>query len=167
MEMRKKTMITLPVAASGEFKLVPEATYAMKLVDMQEAEQNENSPFYDPNRPRVKWVFQIVSVLDGDPDPTYGDPEDFIGEEFFGYTSLNMGKRATMRAWAQGLLGREIEDGEQITSEDLIGKIGRCHVEHYEKQNGATGHKISAIKPYRKAKAKPEPVFEEDDEDPF
>lgn len=160
-------MIALPVAASGEFKLVPEATYAMKLIDMQEAEQNENSPYYDPDRPRVKWVFQIVSVLDGEEDPTYGDPQDFVGEEFYGFTSLNMGRRATMRAWAQGLLGREIEDGEQITSADLIGKVGRCYVEHYEKQNGSTGHKITAIKPYRKAKAKPAPVEDDFEEEPF
>lgn len=166
--------INLPEATSGEFTLVPEATYLMTLTDMQPAEQNENSPFYDPDRPRVRWIFKIQQVLDGEPDDEGNDPEEFVGQDFHGYTSLSMHKRATMRAWAQGLLGREIADGERVESSDLIGKSGRCLVEHYEKQNGNTGHRIASIRPYRKAgsrRPKPAPVVEDDefddDGDPF
>ena len=163
----KQTMaIALPEANSGEFTLMPEATYLMKLKDMQPAEQDENSPFYDPSKPRVRWIFEVVQVLDGEPDDEGNDPEDFVGEEFHGYTSLNMHKRATMRGWAQGLLGREIEDGERVESSDLIGKAGRCNVIHYEKQNGSTGHKIESIRPYRKnGKAKAKPATEEPEDD--
>lgn len=156
--------ITLPEANSGEFTLIPEATYLMKLKDMQPAEQDESSPYYDPTKPRVRWVFEIVQVLDGEPDDDGNDPEDFVGTEFHGYTSLNMHKRATMRAWAQGLLGREVEDGEQIDSTDLIGKTGRCNVVHYEKQNGNDGHKIESIRPFRGNGRKAPRKVEEEEE---
>lgn len=165
--------VSLPEASSGEFTLFPEATYLMQLKEMQPAEQDESSPYYDPDRPRVLWIFTVKQVLDGEADDEGNNPEDFVDTEFHGYTSLNMHKRATMRAWAQGLLGREIADGEKVESSDLIGKVGRCNVVHYEKQNGNTGHKIESIRPYRKATggkkaAKPVEVDDvADDEEPF
>lgn len=173
MEERRNEMVSIaiPEASSGEFALVPEATYLMTLKDMQPAEQDESSPYYDPDKPRVRWIFVVKQVLDGEPlldknGDVVADPEDFVGTEFHGYTSLNMHKRATMRAWVQGLLGREIVDGEKVESSDLIGKSGRCNVVHYEKQSGNTGHKIESIRPYRRgSQPKPAPVVEEPAED--
>lgn len=148
------------VSDAAEFPLVPEGLYMFKLKSMESAGLGRS--FDDkPPKERIKWVFEIESVISADEEA-----EDFVGEEFWAWTTLSMNKRATMYEWAVALLGREIAEGENINASDLIGKRGRATIVHYDKLSGDTGHKIdSMLKPVGKKKpAKPAPVETEDED---
>lgn len=163
--MSSTTRIAIPAATDGEaFEILPEGLYMFKLAGMEnmgpgQAFDNEREP-----KDRIKWVFQIESVISGD-----DDAEERVGEEVWFFTSLSMHRKATMRAWCEGLLGREIAEGEAVDTSDLIGKKGRANIVHYKKLTGDTGHKIASIlKATTKKKAAPvveEP--EEEDEELF
>ena len=153
------------VSDTAEFPLVPEGLYMFKLKAMEAAGLGRS--FDDkPPKERVKWIFEIESVISADEEA-----EDFVGEEFWAWTTLSMNKRATMYEWAVALLGREIAEGENINASDLLGKRGRATIVHYEKLNGETGHKIdSMLKTVNKKKAgkpAPPPVDADDDEEDF
>lgn len=136
----------LPVATSGEFELTPAGLYVFELRELETG--IAGNPEFGGGE-RVKWIFDIVQVISGDEDS-----EDFVGKDFWAWTSFTMGRKSNMRAWAEALIGREIVDGEEVTSDMLIGQRMRANVGHYKKQSGDTGAKIVSALPQRKAKAK-------------
>ena len=152
---------SLPPATDGEsFEILPEGLYLFQLLDMEnmgpgQAFDNEREP-----KDRIKWVFEVMEVISGDEDA-----EERIGEEVWFFTSLSMHRKATMRAWAEGLLGREIEGNERVDASDLIGRQGRANIVHYKKLSGDTGHKIASMLKATKPKRKPTRVVEEDDDE--
>lgn len=163
------TGFALPtVSEAAEFPLVPEGFYVFRLKAMENAGLGKS--FDDkPPKERVKWIFTIEEVISAD-----DEAEDFVGEEFWAWTTLSMNTRATMYGWAVALLGREIEEGEEIDSAHLIGKRARANIEHYKKLNEDTGHRIASLIKMTKAKkaSKPTPVVEDDEDeddgvDPF
>lgn len=156
------TNISIPAATDGEsFEILPEGLYEFRLVGMEnmgpgQAFDNEREP-----KDRIKWVFEIESVISGD-----DEAEERVGEQVWFFTSLSMHRKATMRAWCEGLLGREIAEGEAVDASDIIGKRGRANIVHYKKLTGDIGHKIaSLLKPVSNKKRKPAPVVEDTDED--
>ena len=161
--MSTTTNFSIPAATDGEsFEILPEGLYQFRLADMEnmgpgQAFDNEREP-----KDRIKWVFEIESVISGDEEA-----EERVGEQVWFFTSLSMHRKSTMRAWCEGLIGREIAEGENVSADDMIGKRGRANIVHYKKLTGDTGHKIaSLLKPVNKKRAaKPEPVEAEADED--
>lgn len=155
-----RTGLTLPPASdTEEFEILPEGLYLMRLKDM--TNEGPGRSFDDNSEPkdRIKWVFALEEVISGD-----DEAEERVGEEAWFWTSLSMHRKATMRGWAEGLLGREIDDNERVDAADLIGKNGRVNIIHYKKLTGDTGHKIASIlkaKPGKKAR----PVVDEEDEE--
>lgn len=156
------TTFALPPATDGEaFEILPEGLYLFQLRGMEnmgpgQAFDNEREP-----KDRIKWIFSIEDVISAE-----DEAEDRIGEEVWFFTSLSMHRKATMRAWAEGLLGREIADNERVDAGDLIGKRGRANIVHYKKLSGDTGHKIASMLKVSKSKrTKSAPPVEEDDED--
>lgn len=157
---------TLPTANDTEFQLVPPGLYVFRLKEMEGGIPG-NPEFGD--KPRVRWVFTIEDVIDADDD----EADEFIGQEFWAFTSETMGKKATMRAWVEALIGRTVTEDDEITSDDLIGQRARCTVSHYEKMNGSQGHKITSMlrhKANKKRRRKPvedDLDLEPDDDDEF
>lgn len=156
---------TLPAATDTTFEQCPEGLWIFRLASMEDG--IIGNPEYG-DKPRVKWVFEIERVIDANEnEPTRDIPnpkpiEDWIGEEFWGWSSKTMAKGATMRAWAEALLGREIPEGEQLKASDLIGKRGKATV-----GRGKTGRqKITSLLPAKsKPKAAPEPEPETDEDE--
>jgi hypothetical protein len=138
------TMTKLPKATNTDFVQTPAGVYRMKLKDMEEREQ----PSYDDptvTETRVQWTFEIEDVVSGD-----DKCEDFIGQEFWAWTSKTMGRKAKMREWAEALVGRPIDDDEELDpSQDLLGRRVVATVVAYIKMNGQPGTKLGSVAPYR------------------
>lgn len=153
---------TLPKATDQTFEDCPVGLWLFKLKLMEDG--IEGSPEYGGGE-RVKWVFVAEKAISvEEPDATRDNPDpksvdDWIGEEVWGFTSKSMAKKATMRAWAEALLGREIADTDTLNASDLLGKRAKATV-----GRGMTGRqKITAMMPYKpKARAA---VVEDDEED--
>lgn len=152
----------LPKATDQGFEQCPEGLWVLKLKSMERGIQGD--PQYGGGE-RVKWIFEIERVIDANEnEPTRDNPnpkpiDDWIGEEFWGFTSLSMAKKATMRAWAEALLGREIGEGDELNASELIGKRAKATVGRTD-----TGRqKITSMMPI-KQKPKPQPEPEDDEE---
>ncbi|HQX61840.1 MAG TPA: hypothetical protein PK593_00125 [Thermomicrobiales bacterium] len=152
---------TLPAATEGTFEQCPQGLYVFKLKAMEDGIEGREE--YGGGE-RVKWVFEIARVIDANEnEPTRDVPnpktiEDWVGEEFWAFTSKSMNSKATMRAWAEALLGREIAEGESLSASDLLGKAAKATV-----GRGQTGRqKITSMMPLKK---KPKPVDDEADDE--
>jgi hypothetical protein len=101
----------------------------------------------------VKWFFDLQD-------------EDYQGRSISGISSTAFNPMSKMWAWVQALLGRPIEDGEEIDLDDLIGREVMIDVDHKQTERG-TFEKIAGLRPVRRKKKRPEPepVEEEDEEE--
>lgn len=130
------------------YEALDEGVYRAKLAGLEE-DEGEYGPF-------VKWYFQILE-------------EDYEGQSVRGQSSIpkSFNSATKMWQWAQGLLGRAIQAGENIDLEALVGKECMITIGHKETDRG-TFARIDAVNPVRKKKKKPAPapvVEEEDDDD--
>lgn len=158
---------TLPAATDATYEQCPIGLYVFKLKHLERGIQGD--PRFGEGE-RVKWVFDIERVIDANEnEPTRDNPdprsiEDWVGEEFWGFTSLSMGKKATMRGWAEALLGRTLEEKEQLNAGELIGKRAKATVGRSD-----TGRqKIMSLVPLKtKGKPAPQPEPEDDEGDLF
>lgn len=148
----------LPKPSNQDFRLTPPGLYLMKLKSMEETDGVDFTT-QQPTK-RMRWIFSIERVIDSN-EPE--EAEELVGEEFWAWTSITMGRKATMRAYVEALLGRPVEPDEEITTDDLLGKRLKATVAHYQKQNGETGSKISGVVPY-KAKTVARAAAAEDEE---
>jgi hypothetical protein len=136
----------------------PEGLYVMELKDLvQEDAASMPNPKYKNSGPRIRWIFTIKRVIDSN------DPEahDQVGEEFWAWSSLAMGRKATMRKWSEALLNRQLSEGEQITPTHLLGKRCKATVSLYMKETGEQGTKITSMLPFvpqARATAQPPPA---------
>lgn len=108
----------------------------------------------------IKWFFDCQD-------------EDYEGRTISGISSTAFNPMSKMYAWVQALMGRPIEDGEEIDLDDLIGREVMIDVDHKLTERG-TFERIAGLRPVRKKakKNKPEPepseaVEEEDDDEEF
>ena len=158
---------TLPAATETSFEQCPIGLYVFKLKSMERG--IEGNPQYGGGE-RVKWIFEIERVIDAnenDPSADNPDPkpiEAWVGEEFWAFTSLNMGKKATMRAWSEALLGRSIADGEALNAGELIGKRAKATVGRNENERQKIMSLVQ-IKGRAAPKPAPAPVEEDADDD--
>lgn len=122
----------------------PAGTYVVRLTDMQ-------PETHDQYGDQVKWVFTIKQVIDCDAV----DPDEWLGKEIWRFTSVSMGTKAKMRAFAEGILGRALDEGEQLDADELIGKTAKATVVPYARQDGAKGTKLDVLTAYKPKAAKP------------
>lgn len=156
---------TLPTVSDATFEQCPQGLWVFRLKGMEDGIEGREE---FGGRERVKWIFEIVRAIDAEEnEPTSENPhprsiDDWVGDEFWGFTSKpeRLTPRATMRAWAEALLGREITERDTLRASDLIGKSAKATV-----GRGQTGRqKITSLMPIKRA-AKPQPVDDLDEKD--
>ena len=139
----------LPKPTNQDFRPTPPGLFLMKLKDMERAEGRDFTTG-EPTE-RMRWIFTIERVIDCDDE----EADSLVGEEFWAWTSITMGRKAHMRAYVEALLGRPVEPEEEITSDDLLGRRLKATVAAYTKQNGEPGTKISGVVPVKAVAPKP------------
>jgi hypothetical protein len=155
----------LPTVTDSGFEQCPQGLYVLRLKEMEDGIEGREE---FGSGERVKWVFEITRVIDAEPNESSRDNpdpksiEEWVGEEFWAFTSKSLNVKATMKAWAEALLGREITpaDAGKLQSSDLLGKSAKATV-----GRGQTGRqKITSLMPI-KTKTKPKPVDDLDEAD--
>jgi hypothetical protein len=121
---QERTSMTLFTAE--DFEPLPPGLYIGKLLDVE--------PRESANGEYRRWSWE---VLDG--------PE--AGRTVYANTSTNFGPQAKARQWVENVLGRELEAGEQIGIEDLVGGKHHLMVENV-KRDGRTFDNVSAVNKY-------------------
>ena len=113
-----------------------QGVYRAKLVELQEDEGQFGS--------FVKWFFELLE-------------EDYDGQTIRGQASgpESFTAATKMWQWAQALLGRAIQPGENIDLEDLIGNECMLTLGHKETERG-TFATVDAVNPVRRKKPKPQ-----------
>src|SRR5918995_1366316 len=72
----------------------------------------------------------------------------YAGRKVYANTSTNFGPQAKARQWVENILGRELEAGEQIGIEELVGDKHHLMVENV-KRDGSVFDNVSAVHQYR------------------
>lgn len=142
---------TLPKATNTEFSAIPVGLYVVRLKAMEEQEP-QASQFSDEPKASVKWIFTIEQVIDANDED---EAEAKVGEEVWVFSSITMGKKAKMRAFAEALLGRAIDEKESITDEMLIGKRAKASIIPHTKTDGSETTKIGSLVPYKQRNSEP------------
>ena len=70
------------------------------------------------------------------------------GRQVYANTSTNFGPQAKARQWVENVLGRELEAGEQVSTEDLVGGMHHLMVENV-KRDGRIFDNVSAVHKFR------------------
>ena len=110
-----------------EYKPLPPGLYGGKLLDI-ESRESANGEYR-------RWSWEI---LEG--------PE--AGRQVYANTSSNFGPQAKARQWVENVLGRSLEAGEQVGTEDLVGGKHHLMVENVTR-DGRTFDNVSAVHKYR------------------
>lgn len=137
---------TLPKVSNKAGASIPEGTYIVTLKAM-EKEFQQDGP-YGP-QDRVKWIFTINEVVDADDEESEGK----VGEELWAFTSLKMGPKATMRKFTEALLGRTLDEDEEIGVDDLLGRRARAFVIPHTKQDNTKTTKLDRLSAIKKRRA--------------
>ena len=110
-----------------EYNPLPPGLYVARLLDI-ESRESENGEYR-------RWSWEI---LEG--------PE--AGRQVYANTSINFGPQAKARQWVENVLGRSLEAGEQVGTEDLVGDKHHLMVENV-KRDGRTFDNVSTVHKYR------------------
>jgi len=110
-----------------DYEPLPPGLYVGKLLDV-ESRESANGDYR-------RWSWEI---LDG----------PHAGQKVFANSSTNFGPQAKARQWVENILSRELEAGEQISIDDLVGGKHHLMVENV-KQDGRTFDNVSAVHKYR------------------
>jgi hypothetical protein len=84
---------------------IDDGTYGATVLGIEEASPTPNSPAGD--KPWLKWTF---SVDDGSTE----------GVEMTAASSLKFGPKSKARLWAEALLGRKLDTGEEFDTDSLL-----------------------------------------------
>jgi hypothetical protein len=101
---------------------------------------------FNPDVDRLRFDFLVEHVIDSE-DPRRS--AEFVGNVVHGWVNSTMGPKATLRAWAEALLQRFMDDDDELEVADLIGKQAKATYINYTKENGSPGVKLSNLAPYR------------------
>ena len=110
-----------------DYEPLPPGLYVGKLLDI-ESRESANGEYR-------RWSWEI---LDG----------PYAGQRVYANSSTNFGPQAKARQWVENILGRELEAGEQVGTEDLVGGKHHLMVEN-AKRDGRTFDNVSAVHNYR------------------
>jgi hypothetical protein len=109
------------------YEPLPPGLYVGRLLDI-ESRQSVNGEYR-------RWGWEIVEG-------------SHAGRKVYANTSTNFGPQAKARQWVENTLGRELEPGEQIYIEDLVGGKHHLMLENV-KRDGRTFDNISAVHKYQ------------------
>jgi hypothetical protein len=110
-----------------DYEPLPAGLYVGKLLDI-ESRESANGEYR-------RWVWEIVEG-------------PYAGRKVYANTSTNFGPQAKPRRWVENLFGRELEAGEQVGVEDLVGDKHELIVENV-KRDGRTFDNVSAVHKYQ------------------
>ena len=122
---QERTSMTLFTAE--DYEPLPPGLYIGKLLDVE--------PRESANGEYRRWSWEV-----------HDGPE--AGRTLYANTSTNFGPQAKARQWVENVLGRELEAGEQIGIEDLVGDKHHLMVENV-KRDGRTFDNVSAVHKYQ------------------
>jgi hypothetical protein len=122
-----KEGLSMSLWTAEDYDPLPPGLYVGKLLDIESREST--------NGEYRRWGWKIVD-----------EPE--AGRTVFANTSTNFGPQAKARQWVENVLGRELEAGEQISIDDLVGARHDLMVENV-KRDGRTFDNVSAVHRYR------------------
>jgi hypothetical protein len=117
--------MTLWVAET--YEPLPPGLYPGQLVDI-ESRESANGQYR-------RWGWEIVEG-------------PYAGRKVYANTSTNFGPQAKARRWVENILGRELEAGEQIGIEDLVGGKHHLMVENV-KRDGSVFDNVSTVHQYQ------------------
>jgi hypothetical protein len=117
----------MTVFIAEDYEALPQGLYVGELFDIE--------PRESANGEYRRWGWE---VLEG----------PYAGRKVYANTSTNFGPQAKARQWVENILGRELEAGEQISTEDLVGGKHHLMVENV-KRDGRTFDNVSAVHKYR------------------
>lgn len=112
------------VKSSGGIEIEP-GRYLVKLLRYERVDDGQFGP-------RRKWIFAIATA--DTQQPLYDAEGNLV--EFAEWTSLKLGQKARARMLFEGLLGRELEDGEdgRAIAKECIGRKGLALIGPNENQ---------------------------------
>jgi hypothetical protein len=122
---RKEQKMTLWVAET--YEPLPPGQYPGQLLDI-ESRESANGQYR-------RWGWEI---LEG----------PYAGRKVYANTSTNFGPQAKARQWVENILGRELEAGEHIGIEELVGDKHHLMVENV-KRDGRIFDNVSAVHKYQ------------------
>jgi hypothetical protein len=128
---------TLSFEATGASAFQP-GPYKGQLVRIDKKFKQREKPVYDPDKgekvmrkvddPYLIWTWEILE--EGYEHKTLTS----VSGASFGF-KLN-GEPAKARVYAQALLGRDLENGEKFTSDDLLGQEAMLHIDNEKTDRG-------------------------------
>lgn len=119
--------------------LLEEGVYVAQLKDIRpNTRKKYNKP--DETEDCYDWTFGVVE-------------EGYEGVEVYGRTSTNFGPSSNARTWVQALLGRKVEQGEELDLPDLKGKECMLSIYHNETDRGTFAN-INSVNPVRRGSRK-------------
>jgi hypothetical protein len=110
-----------------DYEPLPPGLYVGKLLDIE--------PRESANGEYRRWVWETLEGL-------------YAGRKVTANSSSSFGPLAKSRQWVENIFGREIEAGEQVGIEDLVGGKHHLMVENV-KRDGRTFDNVSAVHKYR------------------
>jgi hypothetical protein len=110
-----------------DYEPLPPGLYVVKLLDI-ESRESVNGEYR-------RWGWEILE-------------EPYAGRKVYANTSTNFGPQDKPRQWVENILGRELEAGEQVGTEDLVGGKHHLMLENV-KRDGRTFDNVSAVHKYR------------------
>lgn len=124
-----------PATVGGGF-LPEEGKYTVECVRIEEAPDNGYGP-------GIRWV---LALYKNGQRVALGDQAD---GEFWQTTGMSMGPAARARQYAEAFLGRQLETGERVNPNDLLGKRLMGMVIHEASKSDATRMvaKLVSVKP--------------------
>jgi hypothetical protein len=110
-----------------DYEPLPPGLYVGELLDI-ESRESDNGEYR-------RWCWGIVEG-------------PYTGRKVYGNTSTKFGPQAKARQWVENILDRELQDGEHIRTEDLVGGKHHLMIENV-KRDGHTFDNVSAVHKYR------------------
>ena len=110
-----------------DYEPLPPGLYVGKLLDI-ESRESANGEYR-------RWVWEILKG-------------PYAGRKVSANTSTNFGPQAKPRQWVENIFGRELEAGEQVGVEDLVGDKHELIVENV-KRDGLIFDNVSAVHKYQ------------------
>ena len=126
-EQNGQERTSMALFTAEDYEALPPGLYVGKLLDI-ESRESANGEYR-------RWGWEI---LEG----------PYAGRKVYANTSTNFGPQAKARQWVENVLGRELEAGEQVGLEDLVGGKHHLMVENV-KRDGRTFDNVSAVHKYR------------------
>lgn len=148
----------MPVLTKRPPEVLPQGTYVARCgkVMVQKPDDNQNGKFqqqYD----QLVYPLTIRSVIHAAPVrptkeiPEPRQPEDWANETIRAYSGTMLNEGTKGYDYACALLDRDIDDGEEIDTDDYEG----CHVEVQIGRTSNGNAKVIGMMPYHRPAAKP------------